>query len=260
MASIKSMYSAFSVAGLIAASLTISPSAFAQNHERSSRHQELAGAHQAERRGSFQRASQNRKHNDHRGSNNRHHSDRKDNRGDQHQNRNNDRGYRNDGYDRQWKHADNNFKNHQRHDNRYKNNRNTRPPAVHQKHRTTPIYRSATHINGFYNPRSFRDRRFYGTRQHGHYHAGYDHLYCPHHSGARYHIGGRYNRANTSIVISNYGRYGLHAPPRGHHWVRDRDRGDAILASVATGAIIGLVVGIIASEHDDHNDRYYRRY
>ncbi len=259
MASIKSMYSAFSIAGLVATSLAISPSAFAQNYERSSRQQELAGAHHAERKGSAQRVSQNRKHNDHRNAGNR--ADRNDYRGDNRSNRNNnDRAYRNSDYDRQWQHADKNYNNHNSHDNRYKNNRNTRPPAVYQKHRTTPVYRSATHINGFYNPRSFRDRRFYGTRQHGHYHAGYDHLYCPNHSGTRYHIGGRYNRANTSIVISNYGRYGLHAPPRGHHWVRDRDNGDAILASVATGAIIGLVVGIIASEHDDHNDRYYRRY
>ena len=50
-------------------------------------------------------------------------------------------------------------------------------------------------------------------------------------------------------MIHDYNRRGLRPPPRGYHWVRDRDRGDAILASIATGAIIGLVVGVIASEY-----------
>ena len=36
------------------------------------------------------------------------------------------------------------------------------------------------------------------------------------------------------------------AATTGYYWVHDYDRGDAILASVATGAIIGLVVGALA--------------
>ena len=50
------------------------------------------------------------------------------------------------------------------------------------------------------------------------------------------------------MIIHDYHRHGLRHPPRGYHWVRDHDDGDAILASVATGAIIGLVIGIIVSD------------
>ncbi|MFN3314168.1 MAG: RcnB family protein [Hyphomonas sp.] len=63
----------------------------------------------------------------------------------------------------------------------------------------------------------------------------------------RYSVGHYYTPAPArTVYISEYNRYGLYAPPSGYHWVRDRDRGDAILASVATGAIIGLVVGALA--------------
>ncbi|HAE27496.1 MAG TPA: hypothetical protein DCG58_10075, partial [Hyphomonas adhaerens] len=49
-----------------------------------------------------------------------------------------------------------------------------------------------------------------------------------------------------TVYIRDYASYGLYAPPPGYYWVHDYDRGDAILASVATGAIIGLVVGALA--------------
>ena len=49
-----------------------------------------------------------------------------------------------------------------------------------------------------------------------------------------------YYRSNQ-YVVNDYGRYGLRAPPRGHHYVRSGN--DAILTSVATG----LVVAVIAS-------------
>lgn len=63
----------------------------------------------------------------------------------------------------------------------------------------------------------------------------------------RYSVGHYYAPVpSRTVYISNYASYGLYAPPSGYHWVRDRDRGDAILASVATGAIIGLVVGALA--------------
>lgn len=62
----------------------------------------------------------------------------------------------------------------------------------------------------------------------------------------RYSVGHYYSYAPHTVYITDYHRHGLYAPPSGYHWVRDRDRGDAILASVATGAIIGLVVGALA--------------
>lgn len=61
-----------------------------------------------------------------------------------------------------------------------------------------------------------------------------------------YRIGGYYRPHPRTVYIRDYDHYGLYAPPPGYYWVRDYDRGDAILASVATGAIIGLVVGAIA--------------
>ena len=71
-----------------------------------------------------------------------------------------------------------------------------------------------------------------------HYNSGYHH---PH-----YRIGGHYNYGARTIIIRDYGRYGLYPPPHGYHWVRDSHSGDAVLASVATGAIIGLAIGILS--------------
>lgn len=71
-----------------------------------------------------------------------------------------------------------------------------------------------------------------------HYDRGYSH--------AGYRIGGYYSYRPNTIIIRDYGRYGLYDPPRGHHWVRDPYGDDAVLASVATGAIIGLAVGILS--------------
>lgn len=50
----------------------------------------------------------------------------------------------------------------------------------------------------------------------------------------------------NTIIINDFGGYGLYAPPAGYHWVCDKGSNDAILASVATGAIIGLAVGVLA--------------
>lgn len=78
----------------------------------------------------------------------------------------------------------------------------------------------------------------------------YGYTYGPHYNrgyAPRYNVGGYYGYAPRTVYISEYDRYGLYAPPSGYHWVRDNDRGDAILASVATGAIIGLVVGALAT-------------
>lgn len=66
------------------------------------------------------------------------------------------------------------------------------------------------------------------------------------HYRPRYHVGHHYRPHRRTVYISDYYRYGLYDPPRGYHWVRDRDNGDAILTSIATGAIIGLVIGALA--------------
>jgi len=63
---------------------------------------------------------------------------------------------------------------------------------------------------------------------------------------ARYSIGGVYGYGDHTRVIYDYELYGLYEPPYGYHWVHDHDRGDAILAAIETGAIIGLIVGAIA--------------
>jgi Ni/Co efflux regulator RcnB len=80
----------------------------------------------------------------------------------------------------------------------------------------------------------------YGSSYGPYYYSGYR---------PRYDVGHYYAYGPRSTVyISDYSNYGLYEPPHGYHWVRDHDRGDAILASVATGAIIGLVIGAIATD------------
>ena len=43
-------------------------------------------------------------------------------------------------------------------------------------------------------------------------------------------------------IVSDYGRYHLHAPPRGHHWVRVNN--DVVLAAVASGLVVSVVNGL----------------
>lgn len=50
-----------------------------------------------------------------------------------------------------------------------------------------------------------------------------------------------YYRQNY-VVVHDYDRYRLRHPPRGYHWVRD-DRGDYLLVGIATGVILGLILG-----------------
>ena len=50
------------------------------------------------------------------------------------------------------------------------------------------------------------------------------------------------------MIVHDYRYYGLYDPPRGYHWVHDHGSGDAVLTSIATGAIIGLVVGAIIAD------------
>ncbi len=88
----------------------------------------------------------------------------------------------------------------------------------------------------YYAPRYYAPRRKIYTHRpiHRSYHA------------PRYRIGSHYHRHPKTVIIHDYGRHGLYHPPRGYHWVHDHDSGDAILASIATGAIIGLVVGALS--------------
>ncbi len=65
------------------------------------------------------------------------------------------------------------------------------------------------------------------------------------HPGHPYRIGGHYAYHDRTVIIHNHGRHGLYAPPHGYHWVHDPGRSDAILASVATGAIIGLAIAAL---------------
>mgnify|MGYP000005628467 CR=1 FL=1 len=104
--------------------------------------------------------------------------------------------------------------------------------------------------------RSYNRGYRHAQRQHSYPHRSYGHTtthhnyssgpqyYRPHYR-TRHNVGGHYNYHQRTRYVRNYGHYGLYDPPHGYHWVHDDDRGDAILASVATGAIIGLVVGAI---------------
>jgi len=64
--------------------------------------------------------------------------------------------------------------------------------------------------------------------------------------GHRYRIGHYYRFHPRTVIVTNHRYYGLYDPPYGYHWVRDNDSGDVILASIATGAIIGLAVGLLS--------------
>lgn len=153
--------------------------------------------------------------------------DRRDHRSDRRDYRDDRRDYRSDRRD---------YRDDRRH---YVNDRHDyRRSYGHQKH----YYRSHRPVVVYRPP----PPRYYAPRSHVSIYYGpyYSHGYRP-----RYEVGGYYGYApRRTVYITDYDRYGLYAPPRGHHWVRDYDRGDAILASVATGAIIGLVIGALATD------------
>ena len=149
-----------------------------------------------------------------------------DRRGDDYHDR---RGRHDDHYDRRGRshHYD------RRHDHHYKHYYKPRKHYHHHDYRPVVVY-----------PRSYYPRSSvtvsYGYSYGPYYYSGYT---------PRYSVGGYYTYGPRSTVyINDYNSYGLYAPPHGYHWVRDHDRGDAILASVATGAIIGLVVGALVAD------------
>ena len=114
----------------------------------------------------------------------------------------------------------------------YRGHNNRRDTYRHQKNHR---YYSRPPARAHYAP----PRRYYARPRH---------YAPPRHYVPRYAVGGYYHPHNHTVYIRDYHRYGLYDPPRGYYWARDYDRGDAILASVATGAIIGLAIGVIASD------------
>jgi Ni/Co efflux regulator RcnB len=54
--------------------------------------------------------------------------------------------------------------------------------------------------------------------------------------------GDRLGYWNNRYVVVDYRAHHLKRPPRGYHWVQD-DRGDLILAAVATGLIASVILG-----------------
>jgi len=67
--------------------------------------------------------------------------------------------------------------------------------------------------------------------------------------GVGFKVGGFYGKHANTIFISDYASHGLYAPPRGYHWVCDKGSKDAILAAVATGAIIAVAADILATPY-----------
>lgn len=64
-----------------------------------------------------------------------------------------------------------------------------------------------------------------------------------------YSVGGFYGVHSNSVFISDFGAHGLYTPPTGYHWVCDKGSKDAILAAVATGAIIAVAADILVTPY-----------
>lgn len=95
-----------------------------------------------------------------------------------------------------------------------------------------------------YDRRDWNDRRYNGYYLHDRWYWGPPprNLY----GNRGLHLGWRNWQRGTylppyyrGLVIYDYGRYGLHRPPRGYHWVRVND--DYILAAIATGLIREII-------------------
>ena len=57
-----------------------------------------------------------------------------------------------------------------------------------------------------------------------------------------YGYGQRLPSAYNAYVVNDYNRYGLRAPPRGYHYVRNGN--DVVLAAVAGGLITAVIAGL----------------
>ncbi|MEZ5464282.1 MAG: RcnB family protein [Lysobacteraceae bacterium] len=103
-----------------------------------------------------------------------------------------------------------------RHDRRY-DNRYYRAPSYGYYHSPERVYR---HYTRYASPWRYVHPRGHSYRS---YYSGY-YLPSPYFSNSYY---------------VDYHRYGLRAPPYGHHWVRVD--GDVVLAAIATGLIVDVV-------------------
>jgi Ni/Co efflux regulator RcnB len=100
-----------------------------------------------------------------------------------------------------------------------------------------------------------RDNRYerYDARQHNGYYIGRSWHFGPppasvyrlrdYHPGFKpWKRGDRLGYYNNRYEVVDYRARHLRAPPRGYHYVRD-DRGDVILAAIATGIIAAVIAG-----------------
>ncbi len=97
------------------------------------------------------------------------------------------------------------------------------------------------------------DRRDYGRRDYGYRYAPPPRYYAPpprayygyapprygYAPGYVWRRGGYLPPSYGGVYISNYGAYGLRAPPRGYRWHRVGD--DYLLTAIATGLIFDIV-------------------
>lgn len=105
--------------------------------------------------------------------------------------------------------------------------------------------------NQFHHNNSFRRNNFHRGSRFGHSNRRYNRYnsYNRVSHAPVYSIGGIYNVHGGSIFISDYGSHGLYAPPHGYRWVCDKGSKDAVLAAVATGAIIAIAADILATPY-----------
>ena len=86
----------------------------------------------------------------------------------------------------------------------------------------------------------------------GHYNEGYRQGYRDAHRGPPPRVvyrpyaferghGYRNYYGGPVYVVSDYGRYHVRRPPRGHQWIRD-DRGNLLMVAIATGIIADIVL------------------
>ena len=135
------------------------------------------------------------------------------------------------------------------------------PQQYHPPHRYHAP-RHYAHPRGYVAPRHYRTPYYYNPRPVVHswrHYPGYQypayrpaHYYSPSYYrpvyrdySPRWRVGSYYVYRPQTVVIYDYHNYGLYSPPAGYHWVHDHDSGDVILASIATGAIIALAIGLL---------------
>lgn len=142
------------------------------------------------------------------------------------------------------------------HDDRSRGNSDNR--RYDNNRRNNQSYNNRGNTNRNYNNRGYNNNRYYQPAprtNYNHYKPRYSYnpyqrvVYAPQfRNNGRYHpryqVGARFSGYNR-FLISDYQRYGLYNPPRGHYWVRQDN--DAYLAAAGTGLIAGVIIGALAS-------------